>query len=63
MTPTPETLRKKLKEIEKKIQEAEAQLPAHSVKPPLMQVIFELEEERNRILDALKTLEKPPPQS
>ena len=50
-------LKKKLAEIDRQIQEAEKHLPAHSVKPPIMQAIFELEEQREAIEAQLKELE------
>ena len=50
-------LQKKLEEIDKQIQETEKQLPAHSVKPPIMQEIFELEDQREAIVVQLKELE------
>jgi len=51
-----EDLRKRLNEIEKKIREVEARMPAHSVKPPIMHELFELEDERDSILAELKKL-------
>lgn len=50
-------LKKKLEAIDKQILEAEKHLPAHSVKPPIMQEIFELEDQREAILVQLKKLE------
>ena len=50
-------LKKKLEEIDQKILETEKHLPAHSVKPPIMQEIFALEDEREAILARLKELE------
>jgi uncharacterized protein YqcC (DUF446 family) len=50
-------LRKKLEEIDQQILETENHLPAHSVKPPIMQEIFELEDQREAILAQLKELE------
>jgi small-conductance mechanosensitive channel len=50
-------LKKKLDEIDRQILEAEKHLPAHSVKPPIMQEIFELEDQREAILAQLKELE------
>ena len=48
---------RKLEEIDKQILETEKHLPAHSVKPPIMQEIFELEDQREAILVQLKKLE------
>ena len=50
-------LKQKLADIDRKIQEIEKHLPAHSVKPPIMQAIFELEEQREAIVARLKELE------
>jgi hypothetical protein len=50
-------LKKKLEAIDKQILETEKHLPAHSVKPPIMQEIFELEDQREAILVQLKELE------
>ena len=56
MTPDIEALEKKLKEIDKKIEDVEKRLPAHSVKPPIMTELFELEDEREALLERLKAL-------
>ncbi len=45
----------RLKEIDLEIKEAKLRLPAHSIKPVLMMALFELEDERDRILNQLKT--------
>jgi uncharacterized protein YqcC (DUF446 family) len=50
-------LEKKLEEIDRRILETEKHLPAHSVKPPIMKEIFELEDQREAILAQLKKLE------
>ena len=52
-----EELKKKLEAIDQKILETEKHLPAHSVKPSIMQEIFALEDEREAILAQLKELE------
>lgn len=49
-------LEKRLKEIEIEIRETHRRLPAHSVKPPIMMALFALEDEREEILDQLKTM-------
>ena len=51
-------LEKKLDQINTRIDEAEARLGAHSIKPILMQQLFELEEERAAILEQLQRLIK-----
>ena len=50
-------LKQKLEELDRQILEAEQHLPAHSVKPPIMQEIFELEDQREAIAAQLKELE------
>jgi hypothetical protein len=50
-------LKRKLEALDKQILEAEQHLPAHSVKPPIMQEIFELEDQREAIAAQLKELE------
>ena len=52
-----QALKKKLEEIDRQILETEKHLPAHSVKPPIMQEIFALEDEREDILARLKELD------
>ena len=39
-------LEKKLTELEAKIAEVKKRMPAHSIKPPIMMELFELEDER-----------------
>ena len=50
-------LKQRLEALDKQILEAEKHLPAHSVKPPIMQEIFELEDQRETIVARLKELE------
>ena len=61
MTPEIEALEKKLIEIDKKIEDVENRLPAHSVKPPIMTELFELEDEREAILRRLEVLKRAEP--
>ena len=49
-------LEEKLAELEKKIREIEKRLPAHSVKPPIMTELFELEDEYEAVFEQLKAL-------
>ena len=51
-------LEKKLAEIERQILETEKRLPAHSVKPPIMMELFELEDQRDALLDQLKKMKE-----
>ena len=51
-------LQNKLKELEKEIAEAERRLPAHSVKPPVMHMLLDLEDEYDRIRQQIAALKK-----
>jgi hypothetical protein len=55
-------LEKKLARINARIDEAEARLGAHSIKPILMQQLFELEEERAVILEQIDRLKNACPE-
>lgn len=46
-------IEKRLAEIEKALADAKNRLPAHSVKPPIMHQLFELEDEREIVLKQL----------
>lgn len=54
-----ETLENELARINVLIDEAEARLGAHSVKPILMQRLFALEEERDALLERLHAMQRP----
>jgi len=54
-------LQKKLDLINTRIDEAEARLGAHSIKPVLMQQLFALEEERAAIIEQLGHCQDPSP--
>lgn len=54
--PSIRELESRLKQIELDIQEARRRLPAHSVKPSQMMVLFDLEDEREAILKQLKSM-------
>ena len=51
-------LEEKLAELEEKIRQTEKQLPAHSVKPPIMTALFELEDEYQSVFKRLKALKE-----
>jgi len=51
-----DTLRKRLVELEKEIEETKKRLPAHSVKPPVMMDLLALEDEYDDILKKIKEL-------
>jgi predicted metal-dependent phosphoesterase TrpH len=46
--------------LEERIKEVEKRLPAHSVKPPIMVELLELEDERDKILSKLTALKQQP---
>ena len=52
------TLKMRLQELEREIQMVEEQLPAHSVKPPIMRQLFELEDERDAVFKELERLKR-----
>jgi hypothetical protein len=51
-----ETLKKKLREIDKEITETKKRLPAHSVKPPVMMDLLALEDEYDELLKQIEEL-------
>ncbi len=51
-----QNLLKRLKAIEAQIADVEARLPAHSVKPPIMHQLLDLEDERDRLLAEIAKL-------
>ena len=57
-----DSLKLRLKELDDKIKAVEKQLPAHSVKPPIMAQLFELEDERDSVSKVLERLEKGNPE-
>ena len=52
------SLKMQLKELDEKIAAVEKQLPAHSVKPPIMTQLFELEDERDAVYKELERLKQ-----
>ena len=56
-------LKKKLAELERKIRETEKRLPAHSVKPPIMTELLDLEDEYEAVFAQLKALKTDQPDS
>jgi prefoldin subunit 5 len=54
--PDIEALEKKIEEIDKKIKDVEKRLPAHSVKPPIMTELFELEDAREALVKKIAEL-------
>ena len=53
---TLQQLRKRLRELEEEIAETKKRLPAHSVKPPLMIDLLELEDEYDVIIKQVEQL-------
>ena len=53
-----EILEDRLKKLEKKIEEAKLHLPAHSIKPPVMMTLLDLENERDAIMEQINTIRK-----
>ena len=45
----------RLRELEAAIRETEARLPAHSVKPPVMMELLALEDEREALLQQIRS--------
>ena len=58
MSPKPEIdrLTERLAELEAEIAETERRLPAHSIKPPVMQDLLALEDERDAVLAEINRL-------
>lgn len=48
-----EMLKKRLTELDNAISETEKRLPAHSIKPPVMHDLLDLEDERDRVLQEI----------
>lgn len=51
-------LKVKLEELDEKIAEVNKRMPAHSVKPPIMNELFELEDEREAVVKQINELKK-----
>jgi len=51
-------LKMRLKALDEKIRAVENQLPAHSVKPPIMTQLFELEDERDAVFKEFERLKQ-----
>lgn len=59
MTPL-QDLEAQLEKIEAQLADAEGRLPAHSVKPGQMAAFFQLEEERDALIEAIGKLRRNP---
>ena len=53
---TLEMLEGRLKQLEKKIEDAKQQLPAHSIKPPVMTTLLDLEDERDAVMSQISII-------
>lgn len=53
---TAASLKAELARIDAEIQDTEARMPAHSVKPPIMTALFALEEAREAVVEKLKAM-------
>ncbi|MGB3224545.1 MAG: hypothetical protein WBB23_17215 [Desulforhopalus sp.] len=49
-------LKRRLKKIDEEIAETLRRLPAHSAKPPVMQDLLELEDERDSLVQKLREI-------
>ena len=58
MTPELKALEEKLRELDGEIAEVNKRMPAHSVKPPIMMQLFELEDERDALAKQINQLKK-----
>lgn len=52
-----ELLKLRLSALEEEIKETERRIPAHSAKPPVMEDLFHLEDEKALLMQKLKVLE------
>jgi hypothetical protein len=52
------SLQNKLKELDEQIEEVKKRLPAHSVKPPIMMELLDLEDARDAVLNQLDALKQ-----
>ena len=55
--PTIEALQQRQRELEAEIAEARLRLPAHSIKPRVMKLLLDLEDEYDEIMQAIAVLE------
>jgi hypothetical protein len=56
MKPEMKDLEERLKKVDEKIAEVNQRMPAHSVKPPIMMQLFELEYERDALVKQIENL-------
>lgn len=53
-----EILEDRLRKLEEKIRQVKRQLPAHSIKPPVMITLIDLEDKRDTILEQINSMKK-----
>jgi hypothetical protein len=56
--PTITALQQRRRQLEAEIDEAKRRLPAHSVKPPVMKLLLDLEYEYDEILMAIEEMKR-----
>ena len=56
--PTIEALHRRRRQLEDEIAEAKRRLPAHSVKPPVMKLLLDLEDEYDEVLKAIEEMKR-----
>jgi hypothetical protein len=56
--PTIAALHQRRRELEAEIDEARRRLPAHSIKPPVMRLLLDLEDEYDEILKAIEEMKR-----
>jgi hypothetical protein len=55
---TLEELRKRLRQLEEEISETKKRLPAHSVKPPVMMDLLNLEDEYDAVMEQIDRINR-----
>ena len=53
-----EELKNRMHQLETQLEDAQKRLPAHSVKPPIMQQIFALEDEIEQLRRSIEKIEQ-----
>ncbi|MDJ0722576.1 MAG: hypothetical protein QNJ04_13155 [Desulfobacterales bacterium] len=56
--PTIEALHRRQRQLEAEIAEAKRRLPAHSVKPPVMKLLLDLEDEYDEVMKTIEALRR-----
>jgi hypothetical protein len=53
-----EILEDRLRKLEEEIRQAKLQLPAHSIKPPVMTTLLDLEDRRDAVQEQINSIKK-----